>query len=149
MASPRGLQQENAALRSENVALKERVAALEQRVGELERRLGLNSSNSSKPPASDGLKKPTRVPRVRSLRERSRETLRPVKNPDVVVNHYPETCMQCNAKVPVDMSTAHRSRQVVDIPEPKVVVTEHRAHGCACPKCLTCRPHYLGLERSH
>jgi transposase len=45
--------------------------------------------------------------------------------------------MQCNAKVPVDMSTAHRSRQVVDIPEPKVVVTEHRAHGCACPKCLT------------
>jgi transposase len=26
---------------------------------------------------------------------------------------------------------------VVDIPEPKVVVTEHRAHGCACPKCDT------------
>jgi len=55
-----------------NVAQKERVAALEQRVGELERQLGLNSSNSSKPPANDGLKKSTtRVARVRSLRERS------------------------------------------------------------------------------
>jgi transposase len=148
MAPPRGLQHENAALRAENVALKGRVAALEERVGELERRLGLNSTNSSKPPASDGLKKPNRVPRVRSLRERSGkksggqkghrgETLRPVENPDVIVNHYPEMCAKCAAKVPADASAAYRSRQVVDIPEPKVVVTEHRAHGCTCPNCDT------------
>jgi transposase len=153
MASPSELQQENTALRTENVALKARLAAVEaesaarkERIDELERRLGLNSSNSSKPPASDGLKKPTRVARVRSLRERSGkksggqkghrgETLRPVENPDVIVNHYPKTCTQCKASVPAEASTAYRSRQVVDIPEPKVVVTEHRAHGCACPKC--------------
>jgi transposase len=146
MVPPSELEQQYAGVLAENAALKERVAALEQRVGELERRLGLNSSNSSKPPASDGLKKPPRVPRVKSLRERSGrkpggqkghrgETLRPVANPDVIVNHYPETCTQCKASVPVGTSTAYRSRQVVDIPEPKVVVTEHRAHGCACPKC--------------
>ena len=41
-------------------------AALKARVAELERRLGMNSSNSGKPPSSDGLKKP---PRVRTLRE--------------------------------------------------------------------------------
>ena len=41
---------------------------LQARVAELERQLGLNSSNSGKPPASDGLKKPRRV---RSLREPS------------------------------------------------------------------------------
>jgi hypothetical protein len=29
-------------------------------IAELERRLGLNSSNSGKPPSSDGLKKPSR-----------------------------------------------------------------------------------------
>src|SRR5215831_14598404 len=148
MAPPSGLQQENAALRAENVALNARVAALQERVGELERRLGLNSTNSSKPPSSDGLKKPLRVPRARSLRERSGkksggqkghrgETLRPVENPDVIVNHYPEMCAKCASKVPADTSAAYRSRQVVDIPEPKVVVTEHRAHGCACRNCDT------------
>ena len=51
--------------REELIAL---VAALQARIAELERRLGLNSSNSGKPPSSDGLKKPARVT---SLRERS------------------------------------------------------------------------------
>ena len=50
------------------VALKGELAAANARVAELERRLGLNSSNSGKPPSSDGLKKP---PRTTSLRERS------------------------------------------------------------------------------
>jgi transposase len=148
MVPPSKLQQENAALRAENVALKGRVAALQQRVDELERRLGLNSSNSSKPPASDGLKKPARVPRVKSLREPSGkksggqrghrgETLRPVEKPDIIVNHYPETCTQCDLNVAAVASTAYRSRQVFDIPEPNVVVTEHRAHGCVCPNCAS------------
>jgi len=155
MVPPSELQQEYAAVLAENVALKARVAALEaesaarkERIDELERRLELNSSNSSKPPASDGLKKPPRTPRVKSLREVSGrksggqkghrgETLRPVKNPDIIVNHYPEACTQCAANVPADASMAYRSRQVVDIPEPKVIVTEHRAHGCACPSCNT------------
>src|SRR6202049_2216191 len=51
--------------REELIAL---VAALRAYIAELERRLGLNSSNSGKPPSSDGLKKPARVS---SLRERS------------------------------------------------------------------------------
>src|SRR5919107_3345163 len=58
-------------LRAENTMLQETVAMLLARVAELERRLGLNSSNSGKPPSSDGLHKPRREPRTRSLRERS------------------------------------------------------------------------------
>ena len=35
------------------------------------------------------------------------------------------------------MTTDYSARQVIDVPEPKVVVTEHRAHSCLCPNCDT------------
>src|ERR1700677_2028599 len=40
-----------------------RIAELEALVAELVRRVGLDSTNSSKPPSSDGLKKKPRAPR--------------------------------------------------------------------------------------
>src|SRR3954452_23615707 len=67
-ATPAALAEENGRLRAATAALQETIAVLLGRVAELERRLGLNSSNSGKPPSSDGLDKP---PRVSSLRERS------------------------------------------------------------------------------
>ena len=79
------------------------IAALKAHIARLERRLGLNSSNSGKPPSSDGLKKPARV---RSLREPSDkssggqkghkgETLRQITEPDRIVDHYPPSCATC------------------------------------------------------
>ena len=126
-----------AALRAENESLKARIA-------ELERQLGLNSSNSGKPPSSDGLKKPARVT---SLRERSAkkpggqkghkgETLRQVADPDDVVDHYPSACSGCGAGLDPDTSVSHSARQVFDLPDPRpLVVTEHRAHDCRCADC--------------
>jgi transposase len=152
LAESAALKQRFAAFETEHAALKERFAVLEAenaalkvRNGELERRLGLNSSNSGKPPSSDGLKKPTRT---KSLRESSGkkpggqkghpgETLRQVENPDVIINHYPGGCTKCGLEVTPDMATGYQSRQVFDVPEPKVVVTEHRAHSCLCPNCQT------------
>ena len=125
-------------------ALKAENASLRARMAELERRLGLNSSNSGKPPSSDGLKKPARVT---SLRERSGkkpggqkghkgETLRQVADPDEVVNHYPSACFGCGAGLDPDTSVGHSIRQVFDLPEPRpLVVTEHRAHDCRCAAC--------------
>ncbi len=126
-----------AALRAENASLKARIA-------ELERRLGLDSSNSGKPPSSDGLKKPARV---KSLRERSGkkpggqkghkgETLRQVADPDEVVDHYPPVCSVCSAGLAPETSVGHSARQVFDLPQPQpLVVTEHRAHDCRCAAC--------------
>src|SRR4249919_1066156 len=127
--------------REELIAL---VGALRAHIAELERRLGLNSSNSGKPPSSDGLKKPARVS---SLRERSGkkpggqkghkgETLRQVTDPDDVVNHYPSACSMCGVGLDPGTSVAHGARQVFDLPKPQpLIVTEHRAHDCQCPAC--------------
>jgi transposase len=121
------------------------IAALKARIAELERRLGLNSSNSGKPPSSDGLKKPPA--RTRSSREPSGkkpggqkghkgETLRQVAEPDSVVDHFPPSCTACGAAVTPAMSAGHSARQVFDLPEPRpLVVTEHRAHDCVCAGC--------------
>ncbi|HEV2095402.1 MAG TPA: IS66 family transposase [Chthoniobacterales bacterium] len=126
-----------AALRAENASLKARMA-------ELERRLELNSSNSGKPPSSDGLKKPARV---KSLREPSSkkpggqkghkgETLRQANDPNEVVDHYPLACSMCGVGLDPETSVGHSARQVFDLPEPQpLVVTEHRAHDCQCTAC--------------
>jgi len=125
-------------------ALKAENAALKKRLSELERRLGLDSSNSGKPPSSDGLKKKSRV---RSLRERSGkksggqkghegETLRQSAEPDEVADHYPMGCSDCGAALTPEMSQDYAARQVFDLPEPKpLIVTEHRAHACRCAAC--------------
>ena len=129
--------------REELIAL---VAALKAHIAELERRLGLNSSNSGKPPSSDGLRKPARVT---SLRERSGkksggqkghkgETLRQVAVADDVINHYPSACATCGAGLAAQASAGHSARQVFDLPQPQpLVVTEHRAHDCHCAVCGT------------
>jgi transposase len=136
---------EIAELRAENTGLKELIAKLLAQVAELERRVGLDSSNSGKPPSSDGLKK--KPARVRSLRERSGksaggqkghrgETLFQVETPDAVVDHYPEACAHCGTALSAAMATSHKARQVFDLPEPQpLVVTEHRAHVCCCERC--------------
>ncbi|MCE1248693.1 MAG: DUF6444 domain-containing protein, partial [Firmicutes bacterium] len=97
------LRKENEELRRENEALRAENTMLKEKVRELEIRLNKDSSNSGKPPSSDGLKKP---PAQRSLRERSGRrpggqpgrkgiTLQFSENPDRIIEHPVETCNQC------------------------------------------------------
>ena len=133
-----------AALQAEIAVLRAENAALTARLAELERRLGLDSSNSGKPPSSDGLKKP---PRVSSLREPSGKTsggqaghpgktLCRRETPDATIDHYPAVCAGCGEPLSAATVTDHVARQVFDLPEPRpLIVTEHRAHGCRCTAC--------------
>jgi transposase len=131
-------------LREENTALHQENAALKQQVAELRRRLDKNSSNSSKPPSSDGLKKPPRV--LKSLRGRSGktsggqvghigDTLRPVDKPDRIERHVATACRHCQACLTAAMVRGVERRQVFDLPQPRLEVTEHQASIYRCHHC--------------
>lgn len=118
------------------------IARLSARIEELERRLGLNSTNSSKPPGSDGLSKPA----PQSLREKSGkpsggqpghqgDTLKQVARPDLVISHAITHCPHCATDLQQSAVVGIRKRQVFDIPEPQIHVTEHQAHIKRCPCC--------------
>ena len=132
------------ALRTENALLRKQLAQQERRIAELERRLGLNSSNSGKPPSSDGLGKKPRLPS--SLRGKSGkksggqeghkgDTLRQTDKPDIIQKHTAHSCAHCAAKLTAAMKTGVLRRQVFDMPEPRLEVTEHQASVYVCPHC--------------
>jgi transposase len=88
-----------AELRAEVERLRADNEQLRAENGELRRQLGLNSSNSSKPPSSDGLARPRAQPvKGQSGRRRGKQpgatgsTLELVADPDQVVQHRPDRC---------------------------------------------------------
>ena len=112
------------------------------RLKAIEARLNLNSQNSSKPPSTDQNK----TNKNRSLRKSSGrkpgaqpghkgKNLEKVDNPDEVIAHRPEVCLHCQAKLEGVEANGYTARQVFEIPEPKIVVTEHRVFCVTCPCC--------------
>ncbi len=142
------LRAENAEQRAEYEKLRAENQQLRQRLEELERRVGLDSSNSGKPPSSDGpAKRPARKrKRTRSQRGRSGKrpggqpghkgaTLRQTETPNRIETHLPLQCADCGASLSAsDREGERRRRQVFDLPPPPEV-TEHQAHACRCRAC--------------
>jgi transposase len=57
---------------------------------------------------------------------------------DVVVDHWPGTCVGCALPLAVATPTAlatYVAHQVIELPPLRAVVTEHRLHRVACPAC--------------
>jgi transposase len=134
-----------AELRAVNAAQARAIATLEARVAELERRPGKDSSNSSKPPSSDGLQKPTRTRQRGGERAGGRRTpgkqpgapgahLAQVPKPDEVIWHVPDRCGGCGAELADAEVEGIEARQVFDLPPLRLAVVEHRAQRrrCAC-----------------
>ena len=97
------LETENAALKAENAALKAENATLKAENADLRRRLGMDSTNSSKPPSSDGFKKKQKkdcslrgVLKEGEKKEKSKpKPLNQTENPDETVEIRPESCEKC------------------------------------------------------
>jgi transposase len=134
----------------------ERLAAAEARIAELEAlvtqqaayiqalegRLAKDSHNSSKPPASDGLRRKTKSLRTPSGKKpggqlgHRGQTLRLQTTPDVVVEHRPAICAHCQAALDAAAPVLVRERrQVQELPPGQLVVTEHQALHVRCPHC--------------
>jgi transposase len=107
-------------------------------LAECRARLALNSTNSSKPPSSDGLNKP----KPKSLRQSGQrpsggqkghagKTLQQVEQPDHVVDHGPDLtrCDVCGLDLECEVEQV---RQVFDLPPVRHEVTEHRRLRARC-----------------
>ena len=57
------------------------------------------------------------------------------KHPDSVIIHGPLKCDECGTDLAKTKGTCKEKRQVFDIPEPKIQVTEHQIEEKICPCC--------------
>ena len=125
------------------LACEQQVKELQDEVRKFKERLALNSTNSGKPPSSDGLAKaPPRNLRKKTGRKPGGQpghpghTLEPVKKPDHQKVHPLDRCPcgQCGG-VPLQGQPVldYERRQVFDLPPLRLEVTEHQAEIKKCP----------------
>lgn len=122
----------------------EELTILRNRMEEIESRLSKNSGNSDKPPSSDGLSKKNVKPAFSRKKGRKQggqkghkgKTLELVKVPNETVPLLPKACA-CGHEFgdnPKGQLTGE-IRQVFDLPEPKLIVTQYNKIFCSCPEC--------------
>jgi transposase len=161
------LQQENERLRrelankdrqiqhqAEQIAEQQRrIADAEKQIADLARQLALrkqNSTNSSKPPSSDGL---AGEPRKRGRRKKSRRKaggqpghrgahrpLVPIEKVDEIRPILPEQCQHCGHPLPTQIETAQTTgepqrHQVTELPPIQARTIEYQCHRVVCPEC--------------
>jgi transposase len=122
--------------------LEKRVATQTATIQKLRDEIAKNSSNSSKPPSSDGLNKP----RTRSLRKQGQRplggqpghkgnTLKMVDEPDDMLLHPVTNCPHCQTALSDSEPVGYEKRQLFDVPPIRLEVTEHQAEVKQCPAC--------------
>ena len=123
-------------LKKENIELRKRVKELEEKLSKYEN--PKNSSNSSIPPSQD----PNRT--TKSLRKKSNKKiggqkghkghqLKMVAHPDEIIFHDIKNCKCCGKKLSAEGRI--KSRQIFDLPEIKIHVTEHQTVSKTCTNC--------------
>lgn len=120
-----------------------RLAELQSRIADLEERLGRNPRNSSMPPSAEGLSKPSAPSRAERRAAKRKPGKQPgtegkhlaqVAEPDEVLRHAPVSCQSCGADLADVAVVSTERRQVFDLPEIAMYVTEHvvERRRCTC-----------------
>jgi transposase len=128
----------------------EEIAALRAEVADLRERLGRNPRNSSMPPSAEGFSKPpapSRAERRAQARKQGKQPGAPgkhlaqVADPDQVIHHAPPSCSSCGSELDDAVVVSTERRQVFELPEIGLVVTEYIAERrrCRCG-CTTKAP---------
>jgi transposase len=129
--------------------LRAQVVALQSEVADLKARLGKDSGNSSVPPSRDPVDRRVRRAAEREARKVARDgvdgvTRRPGKQPgtpgatlqrrvaDGVVEYRPDACSGCGDRLDTAVVTGRSTRQVIEVPVPKAVTTDHVVLRCRC-----------------
>jgi transposase len=119
-------------------ALQQTVENLERRVAHLEGIIAKDSHNSSKPPSTNGFKRPPQSLREKSGRKPGGQkghdgtTLRQVENPDQIIVHSCQGDCACGKSLLHAETIACEKRQVADVPKIKATVIEHQALTLLC-----------------
>jgi transposase len=122
--------------------LLERIGQLENRIKELESQINKNSSNSSKPPSSDGYKKGIKNNREPSQNKPGAQdghqgsTLQMVKTPDKIIQHKVQGTCACGQDLTTLSVVSIQRKQEFELPEKLIEVIEHQIEvkQCTCGK---------------
>jgi transposase len=115
------------------------ILSLVNRVAELEVRLNMNSLNSSKPPSSDGFKRPQSNRKPSGKKSGGQpghkgSGLKMTKEPDEYMYHEPKCCSDCSGYDSCKAKEFHgQPHYEIDI-EVKPVITAHFQVSRICPK---------------
>lgn len=124
-----------------NAELRSEVTALRARIAELEARLNQNPRNSSMPPSKEGLSKPPVKSRAERRSEARRKGKQPgapgshlaqVADPDELKTISPTACRSCGADLKDADLVGVERRQVFDLPDISLRVTEHSVERRRC-----------------
>jgi transposase len=141
---PQALGEENRLLKAlvaELLPLKEQLAQANARIKELEERAAKDSRTRSKLPSSDGLGRLPRRSRCLSGKRPGGQTGHPghtlslVEPPDEVVSHRPPVCRQCQEDLSAVPGSVVERRQVLDVPQMRLLAQEHQIEAICCATC--------------